>query len=328
MRKTLLLLIASSLLLGVSVHAGDPPEPRKKAVKTIRVEKDRPQLGIVLKIEAGPESWGEGAVVLGVTPGSPADEAGIRAEDVILSVDGVRLAGDSAGPRAPSAMLLDLATSFRDGQAVTLEVKQGGKTRSVIIQPKTIEQRIFWPEGDSNITVDIDDGRFATRSDLLFLNRRWDDLELVSIGPDLGAYFGTTEGLLILRVPENSPFDLRSGDVVLSIGGREPRNPAHAFRILRSYEEGETLTFEILRHGKSLQVMGKVPPEPEGAHPFPKAGSFGNSFFVPGNRPVTLDALPQPEDGTWDRFITASPDEEGKEIRLTVELDTPDQDEV
>src|SRR5438093_6635743 len=87
----------------------------------------------------------------------------------------------------------------------------------------------------------------------------WGDLELVSLNPDLGEYFGTKEGVLVVKAPADSSLPLKGGDVITSIGGRKPANPSHAMRILRSYEKGETVSIEILRKQKRLTVAWKVP---------------------------------------------------------------------
>jgi S1-C subfamily serine protease len=84
------------------------------------------------------------------------------------------------------------------------------------------------------------------------------DLELAPMNPDLGRYFGTADGVLVVSVPEESTLNLRGGDVILSVDGREPGGPAHLMRILGSYEGGETVEFQIMRDRKRQTVSGKV----------------------------------------------------------------------
>jgi len=87
----------------------------------------------------------------------------------------------------------------------------------------------------------------------------WGDLRLVSLNADLGEYFGTKEGVLVVKAPADSALPLKGGDVITAIGGRKPANPEHAMRILRSYEKGETVSIDILRKQKRLTVTWKVP---------------------------------------------------------------------
>src|SRR5207247_10646858 len=93
----------------------------------------------------------------------------------------------------------------------------------------------------------------------------WCELDLVTLNGDLGEYFGTKEGILVVKAPADSSLPLRAGDVILSIAGRKPTSPAHAMRILRSYEAGETVSIELMRKQKRLTVAWKVP-EPEARH--------------------------------------------------------------
>ena len=92
-----------------------------------------------------------------------------------------------------------------------------------------------------------------------FFGSPWGDLEVVSLNPDLGEYFGTKEGVLVVKAPADSSLPLKGGDVILSIGGRKPTSPSHAMRILRSYEPGETVALDIMRKQKRVTVSWKVP---------------------------------------------------------------------
>ena len=47
--------------------------------------------------------------------------------------------------------------------------------------------------------------------------------------------------------------------MILSIGGRTPENPRHAFRILGSYQPGEKVKFEVLRQRKRLALDVQMP---------------------------------------------------------------------
>jgi hypothetical protein len=87
------------------------------------------------------------------------------------------------------------------------------------------------------------------------------DLELVKVNAGLADYFGTSEGLLVVDAPSDSSLNLRAGDVILSIGGRRPTSPAHALRILGTYEAGESVAFEVMRQKRRITVNGRMPAE-------------------------------------------------------------------
>jgi len=93
----------------------------------------------------------------------------------------------------------------------------------------------------------------------MFLGSPWGGIELVKLNPDLGDYFGTREGVLVVRAPEDSSLVLKGGDVIISIGDRKPTSPEQAMRILRSYDAGETVTLDVLRKQKHVTVTWKVP---------------------------------------------------------------------
>ena len=88
-------------------------------------------------------------------------------------------------------------------------------------------------------------------------------MELVALTPELGRYFGTEEGLLVVRGPNDDTIPLEDGDVIQKIGGRTPRDPGHAMRIFRSYEPGEELTINIVRDKRKREVEVKLPAQEE-----------------------------------------------------------------
>lgn len=83
-------------------------------------------------------------------------------------------------------------------------------------------------------------------------------LELRELNPDLGEYFSTDRGVLVMEVDEDSALGLRPGDVILSIGDREVEDTGDVFRILRSYEEDEAVSFTVMRHGQETRVDGTM----------------------------------------------------------------------
>jgi len=88
-------------------------------------------------------------------------------------------------------------------------------------------------------------------------------MELASITPKLGAYFGVTSGVLVVQAPDSDGFKLEDGDVIQGIDGRKPEDGAHAMRILRSYKPGEKLTLSVLRQRKPLSLAVSMPERPD-----------------------------------------------------------------
>ena len=190
----------------------------------------------------------EGVQVDGVTPGGPAADSGVATGDVILAMDGAELAGDS-----PAELLIAQMENVSPGDTVVLTImRDGGEEEIEVIAGSS---RAFFGGGDfdddDERRFDFDDlfgGRGDLGDRLLSFRRQWGDMELVELTPELGAYFSTDSGILVVRAPSDEALDvLMDGDVILQIGGRTPNGTAHALRILASFESGETLELEIMR---------------------------------------------------------------------------------
>jgi S1-C subfamily serine protease len=84
-------------------------------------------------------------------------------------------------------------------------------------------------------------------------------LRLVELGKDLGEYFGTSEGLLVVKAPADSTSPLKAGDVILAIDGRKPQSVQHAYEILRSYAPGEKAKLEVMRKKQRTTLTWTAP---------------------------------------------------------------------
>ncbi|MDH5323226.1 MAG: PDZ domain-containing protein [Gammaproteobacteria bacterium] len=205
-----------------------------------------------------------GVVILGVTPGSAADDAGLRAGDLITAVNGEAMAGDSSD--AAAQKLIDFMGGVVEGDKLDIEYLRDGKSGKVEVEPRAIDAQVFAfgfdgrnfglpgvpramiaPGGPGNVF-------FEWHSD-----SGWGDMELVELNAGLGRYFGTEQGLLVVNAPKSKALQLEDGDVIQKIDGREPTSVRHALRILGSYQSGETLKLEIMRDKKRRTLDVEVP---------------------------------------------------------------------
>lgn len=196
----------------------------------------RAMLGVVVEDDR------RGARVTAVSPGGPADEAGVEIGDVIVSIDGRAL---DANGRGASRILIDHLRDVEPGETVSLEVVRRGETRSIDVETSDRRGRLFAFEAPR---VQVFTRLLRPGSD------RWSSMELVPLTPTLGAYFGTERGLLVVRAPDDASLKLEDGDVILDINGRAPNSPEHAMKILGSFEEGETIELNIMRHGQPMTL--------------------------------------------------------------------------
>jgi membrane-associated protease RseP (regulator of RpoE activity) len=219
------------------------------------VQRGGGQRGAMLGVNIGGEQTrDEGVEIMGVSPSGPAQAAGLRKGDIVMAIDGkpLRRAGDSA----PSRQLVEHLRTVKPGQAVKLDYVRDGKRASATVTTTAAEPplaRLLREHLPGGIPPEFEDflgGR----------SRAFGALELVPVTPKLGQYFGTDKGLLVVRAPATP--GLEEGDVILSIDGRIPENPRHAFRILGSYQPAEKVKFELLRQRKRMTVDIQVPEAP------------------------------------------------------------------
>ncbi len=242
----------------------------------------RPVLGVSIGAGSGSDGPVDGVEVLGVSPGSAAAEAGIRAGDVLTVVDGVSLAAET--PAAANRRLLDALAEREPGDTIDVELKRGDDTELQLgVETRDREAQAFTFFGDG-AGFDFDFRADAPGAPMVWFGpaRPWGDMELVELSPGLGRYFGTDSGLLVVRAPSDPALKLEDGDVIRRIGGREPGSVSHAMRILRSYEEGEELEVEIMREQRSRKLEVQIPASQGHLAPFPRSPSLPGLAPPPG----------------------------------------------
>jgi S1-C subfamily serine protease len=217
-----------------------------------------PPVTVRLGVQLGNgEGRPDGVEIVWVEPGGPAEQAGLRPGDLLLQIDGRSLAGEESALRR----VRDVLREAQPGDAASVMYRRGDATQQATV---TLESA---PPRGRLFRFGIGDGpRHVIRVPELhgmesLMAGPWSDLELVRVSEDLGRYFDTDSGLLVVRAPENNLLQLTAGDVILNIGGREPQSPTHAVRILRSYGPGETIAIEIMRE-RRRQTIEAVIPEP------------------------------------------------------------------
>jgi len=195
--------------------------------------------------------------VVGVSPGGPADQAGLKAGDVLMAVDGLAL--KRSGERGPNAQLIEHMRGVEPGRVVKVDYQRAGQRRSASVtaapaEPpmiRVLRERLAGPLAEGLAMPGLEG--------LLGQERGLGALELVTLTPKLGQYFGTDRGLLVVRAADASGLPLEEGDVLQAIDGRTPENPGHAFRILRSYQPGEKVKLAVLRQRKALTLEATLP---------------------------------------------------------------------
>jgi membrane-associated protease RseP (regulator of RpoE activity) len=244
---------------------------------TFTTSDNRGRLGVLVNSAANADSDKIGARLEGVTPGGPAEKAGLQAGDVITKFNGTPLGGLVAADEdesGPGMKLVQLAHKLEPGDTVKIEYRRGSDTKTATIIAQDVEPNwtlagpgaMTMPRIEVNpeihmgpMTGMLAPGAMKMDGFSFCYGDSWCDLDLVSLNPDLGSYFGTSDGVLVVKSSADSALPLKGGDVILTIGGRKPTSPSHAMRILRSYDVGETVSIDVMRKQKRITVSWKVP---------------------------------------------------------------------
>lgn len=263
--------LAALLLIPAVAEAQDTSVVRiytpdsREAVLTALMNR-RVRLGVNVDLQAS-ETDTIGARIEGVTPGGPADRAGLKAGDVITRLDGAELYSKSTAARrerqsVPGMRLIELAAKLEPKDTVSVEYLRDGRRHTTSLVTADEPAGFAYRTGPSRVAVErmMENPSFFRGSP----NAYWTfgsplgRLELAPVNDDLGRYFGVTGGILVIDAPEDSQLKLRGGDVVLSVDGREPNSPQHLLRILRSYEPGEEIRLEIQRDRRRETVTATI----------------------------------------------------------------------
>ena len=178
----------------------------------------------------------KGALVADVPMGGPAEKAGIKRGDVIVSFDGKEIKAMKELPY--------LVASTPVGKTVIVEVIRDGKKMRFEVRIKELKE-----EDEAPITDDQGVKLGMVVQDLT---------------PELARHFGLSEtsGVVVTQVENGSPAaeaGIRAGSIILEVDRQPIRDLKNLQRKIESYEAGDAILFLVKYQGNTIFITVKVP---------------------------------------------------------------------
>jgi S1-C subfamily serine protease len=297
--------------------------PRSYAYRYIG-NPDRAMIGVVLANDD------KGVRISGVTPDGPAARAGVRDGDIVTAIDGKAVGKSTSDARNALANLKDgqdvTLAYARGDQKGTVRIKAQRREAwgwPMLMNedpehpflPKDFNARIKADveraQREAERTYDRDHVRMEQQAEratreamkhipnqhaMVRLGMPWWGLNLAPLNADLGRYFGTDKGVLVIAADNDSLPGIRAGDVITNIAGETVNRPEDALRALRDQESGKDVAIKLLRDRKTLALNMKAPafnsifdlrvPPPPPAPPAPPAMPAPASMPTPAAPPA------------------------------------------
>ncbi len=279
---------------------------------------DRGYLGV--RLEEDTDSEEGGARITQIVDDSPADEAGLRKGDVIVSFDGRTIRGPVA--------LTERIHGTKGGDSVTVEVMRDGRRETFTVE--MADRKSLWsgsgmtvisPEFTERLSEQMEQlgERFGSAfacedDDCTLVAPQWNvcgedeecegpsfnynyffsggrpvlGVQLVEITPELRSHLGSDEeiGVLVSKIVDNSPAEkagMQVGDLIVSVAG-EPISDTRDLRSALRDKTGESFSVDVIRKGRA-QTLDVTIERPKRDRPTgPRAGVF----YAPDSRNVRV----------------------------------------
>src|SRR6266566_8871251 len=130
-RNWIIVAVALAAWPGGLTAQGTPRPPRPPLdprVRAFMLSDHRGRIGVVVKTDASPDTDKIGAKIEGVTPGGPADKAGLKVGDIITKFNDTSLAAaktEDEDESGPGRKLVELARKLEPGDTARLEYRRG-----------------------------------------------------------------------------------------------------------------------------------------------------------------------------------------------------------
>ena len=219
-------------------------------------------------------------IIESVEPGSPAQRAGLESGDVVLAYNGAEVKGRS----------VSLTKLLKPGAKVVVRVRRNGSTKDIPViigsresQATVVSSRVRARSVDPVTVQPGFEFTFDVEADSVQAGRRRPaprtpraepvilpplvsgarsalaGAEVQAIDAQLGEYFGTSRGIIVLHVAAGTPAHragIRGGDVIVRIGDDQVSRPADLQRAL-ARSTTRVLDIEVLRRKERKDLVLK-----------------------------------------------------------------------
>jgi C-terminal processing protease CtpA/Prc len=187
-----------------------------------------------------------GVLINDVADDSPAEEAGLREEDVIIRFDGKRIRNSKDLSRAVGRK--------EPGEKVKLEIIRDSEKKKITLRIAEKPRGFYSRYGKTPRTFY---GPFKG------YRRPWLGIRMTDLNKDLAQYFKVDkkEGVLILSVEEDSPAEnsgLKAGDIITRMDGEKIQVSEDVKDIIEEKEVGDEIEIKIIRKGNKQTLKAKL----------------------------------------------------------------------
>ena len=256
--------------------AAEQKRDRHKSFSYFSHDSDRAFLGVIVDDEKTEN--GTGVLILGITPGGGAEEAGLEDGDLIVAINGAELKRQGKNGASPMKALRTNMDKVKAGEVVTVTVLRNGKRLSKKVTTSAPEDPLVdkekmkhWiDEGERHIQefeFDFDEHVPSPEALMPAMRKAFSfiggpdirGLQFAELDPQLAWYFKTDSGVLVVKAPKDGPLALMSGDVLQSINDKKVSQPHDAIERLVELPENTEVTLKVVRRGKTEVLKIKMP---------------------------------------------------------------------